>query len=966
MNKMPNTSRREFIVSTVALSSAGMTHLGETRAASVATLTAGPAVSPLTLIPNGSMGPSTSWDTFQRTREASTDVVQTIDFILSPTTVGPGSDLVIVADTIRIQAVVKLPSRNVWLFAREITFDSGAALDTSGLDGTPYQQRATDGTVPGGAGADGNPGAPGNPGGAVVMSARRIAGPAAINSNGGRGGKGQQGGTGAVGVTGPRGENATWQHREGDGLRGYAGGTGGVGGKGGDGGNAGLVQLLTLEPEDRAPEISAIGGLPGDVGDPGLGGPGGPGGPPGNNHFIEPPHGHRGGGGGDSWYSPGNPGPQGPQGSKAAPQTANGNSGLTQNYIPTSGDVSKIAEWATLTQLSMSLMSREIAFLNGDTAQLEASLQWIALIASTPGVGGSLAALRAHWIAPLTLPPAGAGDWSALFASTQTLLTRFRMGLNPFGYAPGYVSDLTSDFLKDQAKYFLDSASIVEKDYDGLSTESQSQADKVSALSSAIQNLQTDIQTHVNDVTDLNAYADSIQNDISTLSLQIATLERDLVTAQTAFQNSLPHVGNCSFSNLLNFAKGVIAISSGAYAGFIGLTNAIGTVNNLPPDTDLISKIKFIGDTFSNSDVASNFSKMQTGYNELQQSLTENSGKLVISLESFEQQLAQFDTVEARQYRDLLRSFVSLAQARNQKQLDYTQARIKAATARAQLDQLRAESNRAKDMLAQSNNPVLNDEVLFMGSYLQASKLWILELFDLVRRSITYATLTPIQQTYRALRVDDLRSSFDELTKEWMRQLDAQNGEMQTFAADFVLDFRRLPVLREQLETNSATSFTIPVDYESFNRGGTASVVVTEVTLDLSQIRSSTNRFTAKLVHQGNATLVSAGGALMTFFHRSRATNLLYDFSGGQWTEVASTANNLRGSADRFLYLSPFATWGFYVQSDTRINWTRVQQLVFKFKGKFIPRLSTRLNAHMRASSMLQKRIQSLLMPPAN
>ena len=116
-----------------------------------------PSTIPIPPAPVGSASTTEGeWDLYSRGTEGQTDFIQDIAYTRSQSTVGKGNDIAVVADTICIVGQVQLPSKNVFLFARQITFESGASIDTSGGTGTPYLSRALDGQFPGDNGRPGD------------------------------------------------------------------------------------------------------------------------------------------------------------------------------------------------------------------------------------------------------------------------------------------------------------------------------------------------------------------------------------------------------------------------------------------------------------------------------------------------------------------------------------------------------------------------------------------------------------------------------------------------------------------------------------------------------------------------------------------------------------------------------------------------------------------------------------------
>jgi hypothetical protein len=912
---------------------------------------------PVPLATDGASTQEGEWDLYSRGTEGSTDFVQTIDFTLSPSTIGKGNDIAIVADTISIVGQLQIPSKNVFLFARQITFDSGASIDSGGAAGVPYLTRALDGQFPGDSGRSGDQKAGDKPnqsaggvGGNISLFAGAILGTVQLQANGGNGAKGQSGGNGQQGAQGPTGTAGSRTSGPGNGGPGRPGGQGGVGGIGGPGGNSGQITVLSLDSKLQVGTVSAVAGAAGDAGDSGKGGNGGIGGDPGNPCYFSPgrggPHGSP---GGQSCYT--NHALQGPPGPNALPIPAQSGKPLqaaTQAPIIKSTTPEILASWASISQLRMLLQCVELSFLNQDFSSLVDQLNWIVQLSAATAAGSDFSKMRSGWNNPGALRPTQDQEWTTVAGAARVLLLRYGAGLNAFGYAPQYVSQLSWAFVKTQTDQFIATATDVEKSYQHWLDNKSILVERQKAISDASIKLQSDITDLRQKAAKQSSLAQSIQDEIAPILTSLDHVQNELVNAEAAFDNVIRLSGGCPFLDMVKFVGGIIAIAAGVYAGAIAIVSAIGDVNKQNEDNqNFIDKIKVLAGTFENLGVAEDFSEMQQGYKDVLASEKAQNNKLVVSLESFEKQLEPYLSDPATvAYRDMLRTFVDLAETRNDKQVAYTQATIQSKTATSQADKMEIELAQASTTLAQSTNPALEDELQFLSGYLQTSKLWIMEMIDLKRRALMYQTLmsTPIAIDFRNIKVIDLSVAAGKLDQEWVSTLQTMNsaGYANPFQAVFTLDLAGKIDFKTPLTQKGEIVFTIPTDYSTFNRAGTSFVSLTEVALDLTGISSKTKRFTAQLEQQGSSTFVNSDGRFMNFLHAPRLVNLDYNFTNGAWvTGEQGTANNLGQSDSYYILLSPFSTWRLKIASDTEVDWTTVAHLNFKFKGTLIPRKST-------------------------
>lgn len=198
---------------------------------------------------------------------------------------------VICADRIVVSGAVRTHGRPITLVARELHFEAGAALDTSGRASTVDYSNVGPPATPPGYGRGGLPGASGGAGenaGGMLIVALKITGPARFLARGGNGGTPQNGGSGREGQPGPNGSDSGVKDWTGSGDPpipgvihggdGTDGGDAGLPGARGRGGNGGSVTIRTLEQPAKPAVIQTEHGrhgAPGQRGEPGKGGRGG-------------------------------------------------------------------------------------------------------------------------------------------------------------------------------------------------------------------------------------------------------------------------------------------------------------------------------------------------------------------------------------------------------------------------------------------------------------------------------------------------------------------------------------------------------------------------------------------------------------------------------------------------------------------------------------------------------------------
>ena len=269
--------------------------------------------------------------------------------------------------------------------------------------------------------------------------------------------------------------------------------------------------------------------------------------------------------------------------------------------------------------------------------------------------------------------------------------------------------------------------------------------------------------------------------------------------------------------------------------------------------------------------------------------------------------------------------------------LAYTQFVMKTAMGQVERDSLELEAQRIERLIAATNNPALIECVLYLGAHLESAKRSILELSELQRRSLVYATLKPIHPKYSDAVIAALKASQLQYNEVWVRSLEAKGREELIFDATYVIERETSAGFFNLLEKRGEAVFSIPFNHPEFNRGGTSFVTVQQVDMTIDGIRTSNSKYTCRLSHLGNSSLADQNGQRFNFNHEKRITILSYALESGKWTPTFQNTNNLGGSVERYLFVSPFASWNLWFSPDDGVLFERVRQITFAFKARCIP-----------------------------
>lgn len=83
--------------------------------------------------------------------------------------------------------------------------------------------------------------------------------------------------------------------------------------------------------------------------------------------------------------------------------------------------------------------------------------------------------------------------------------------------------------------------------------------------------------------------------------------------------------------------------------------------------------------------------------------------------------------------------------------------------------------------------------------------------------------------------------------------------------------------------------------------------------------------------------MIDQRGKRFNFIHTERTTILSYKYDASGWKPTFDIAQHLRGSVDKFIYLSPFAGWIMTFDQTDGVDFTHASQIVLAFKASTIP-----------------------------
>lgn len=895
------------------------------------------------------------------------------DYTLDPNDIDPTSDFRVFADVLTIpQGTFSLPGRNVTLFAREMNFGADAVLDVSGAGWPDFvlpiiPPKAASGSGYGDAGQRGldggttadTVGKKGRDAGNVTITASAYSGYLTVNARGGQGQQGQGGQDGGDGIVGPPGDDAvcsppqTHDHTGGHGRVDAPAKAGGQGGNAGDGGNAGKsgdggkggVVATYFPPTDESDaqdsfdqglfkipiyNVNAFtdggrAGLAAKVGSRGTAGGGGLGGRLpvlkriGNEVIWQL---------GDDRQGGSQPGGAGSDGSPA-PAAHDGDAGSWQVRVHSDLSDLLIQDECLLSQLLLMMRTAEISYLENDFQTARAYYEWIGgLTAKASGADGLNA------------------EFAALHQQCVTLIAQLNQGLDFFANPINYVPLVTLDYYQQALEGMLDTGTSIEATYNAYTQYLQSQTAEFTKMQDAVDDATDVINTckkvQADDLDKITALGPVIDQLSDSMAVQYGVL----LQADADFQKAVEQAttGGCSFSDLLGLLKSIIAVGENV-ENLFNATTLKGVVTNLKDITDFGTKVedgKLIQQAKPVGGDVSDIANAWESINPSHASNVDDSQKLILQEKDFDKAIQPYlDLPEAQVYKARVHDYIGVAQSRNAKLQEYTNAAVQYKAMDARIAQKTAELDRIRKHIADQNVPgIVPYRNFLFGLYQDFKGICLRYLYQEYRAYVYWS-----QEDVPFQLVDDsfvgLRKLHDSFSGGIIDKLNSYKQAIlsQPLNLKIVLTEDGADNRSEQFQafrTSHSLTFKINPDEASFS--GWANILVSSFSVYLPDAgMSASGNLYLELLHQGRVDVVSPDGTKRDFTHNQ--VRAVYEYTlddDGKPVQVGGGSLGGDELNNKVIALSPIATFTLRVPpiaANQGVDLSRVKKIEFHFSG---------------------------------
>jgi len=847
-----------------------------------------------------------------------------VQYELDQNDIDPNNNLTLYVDTLTIPAkTFRLPAKNITIYSRHIIAAPGAELYTTAAGITnpvlpPNPPKAPNGAArgePGKNGADGGvtPETVGKHGGAagnITINAGSITGKIFLSAMGGQGQQGQNGQDGGDGMQGRDGIDAnvgTAPMRPATmGERGANGGNGGRAGRSGNGGAGGAVSVMLATPlPHNAVSHRNDGGAAGNPAKPGQGGNGGKpglGGREGKRRRDLPVYGGLGARLPNWMVAPGSTGATG----ASAEPAAEGAAGITQIL----GEVDPAGmlglNTSMLGMLTLTMRFAEIEYISGNLAKAIDYYKWVAGLTSGVTTASGLQA-----------------EFAALHRQSGALLNQLSQGLDFFANPMSYVPIVALDHYQAALDGMLQTGANIEAIFNAYTAFEHPQKIGFARMGEAIAQAKEAIKSYQRIQANIKAQIDGLPAVINRLGEALIVQHEVLMKANDKFKDAVARLGVCTFPVVLSVMRTVVSTGKSVFAAW--KNPSIGSLATSV--TDLVR----LGISIENGSIVKNplaipgnpddVAKAWRSINPSGVGDVADDKKLIVLRDEFDKTMEPYLSLpEAQEYQAQLHDFIGIAQARNAKLLEYTNAIIQYAQIIGVIAQKEEEVKRIEGQRAFENMPGLISYRNFLFNLYNDFRSFVLKYLYQENRAFIYWSLTEREFAPKDTSFAGLSVRHSELTGEIIDHIDRFTNPNQRIT-DLKIELNATQ-RESQLATFKSTrrlTFNINTAEDYFLGWYNVRLTNFRIYLRGKELEES-GRYYIQLIHHGSVFVMDADDQLREFTHNQVLSVYQYRMDNGKPVTMAggSLGGDDTGDNSRRIALSPYAT--FTIAVPERLN----------------------------------------------
>ena len=624
----------------------------------------------------------------------------------------------------------------------------------------------------------------------------------------------------------------------------------------------------------------------------------------------------------------GDPGPIGPTNTHQ-PAPGTGGSDGTIAISTDGGEIGEITNWTSESHLSSLLRAAEYDFLRGNRSASAEKLIWLIFLfglisdAEAPSVRKHVAQQKSE--------------------RAQVLLRRLELGLDYFGEPSSYVPRLTARFYRDRINSLVESARSIETSHSKYFEADAQNEELVGSIRETIFATKQRAKDIATDLAEVDRAFSSAQNRVISLRNDLDGLWQDIFKAEGDFRAAVERESSCDFFGTLMFIGSIAtAVTTGVSALSAGTTalSALGNPTDADgnPIEDTIEYFKFGYKTIKPA--GKSIAEFSKSYQEVRQALEPARGpevpslpsdqvKLLADKQDFDKAIGPFlNLPEAKRYKQLVESFISTAETRNNLILEVENMDLRLRDLRNELVQAEEEVNSAEGSLAANLDPRLTQFAEYMESAnLRSKNLLALEIYRFAKAVGFFALEEPLQIDLEDFSVASLEASKVIVEDRFVRAKERYGQDAGRFSQKTVNILSLVTEsVKEKFYETGLISFTIPMDHPEFEvyrniKLGRAFV--------LPVFKGQRHGYRSVVFHHGQGLMRDRSNQSWIHVHQA-VTAATEQTSEG----VIQSDGTIIKDDSEFVGVSPFATWTARLSLDLGVQFEEIDELLIQFGGR--------------------------------
>lgn len=557
------------------------------------------------------------------------------------------------------------------------------------------------------------------------------------------------------------------------------------------------------------------------------------------------------------------------------------------------------------------LHAAEIDFLNSDFSTAGARLIWINNLLTAAHGESTKTGLVAKYFNQMV--------------RARTLMRYLVLGVDYFGNTQNHVFLLSVAFYEASVKQLLAYAEKIEKEYSSYHSASQRLEGRINSLQEARQATLDHVVVLNSELVAVIKERSSLESQIEQLTGLVSDLRMRLFAAEAASRQAIEAQGSgCDFAQLVAVGGSMatlIGTGGTAYAAIGPMLAALKTggrvdANGKPIPAGLkafkyeLETIITVGMNAGDFiKAAQQFSKTLDGEAPSPiKYLPSDNTKILASADQIKQQLQPFMELEAvRKYAQLIEAYVSMAETRNNKIIEYNCNRAVEQDLGGRIDALQIDSKLLSSNIAiNTGGKIVGATVFMQKAYLHAKAAVVQALYEMDRCQRFY-TLEPAQRfAINDLSIGALSSTALQLAASYRQALTVFGSGLQPYKTSLDLNPIVGTAAFDQFKKTGVLSFSLVPDCAEFK--GYCHVLAQRIGVEFIGLKKKV-AFRATFTHLGRSRMIDRHGRAHVFSHQSVSTKYQTDKNG-----VIQSAGQLSGSIDGegkpdYVGVSPFGPW---------------------------------------------------------